>query len=126
MEGEKIEVGRRLEQELRRKFKTVTAATKAIGSKDPSYFGTYIAGKTLPGKIVISRLEKIGINMRYVMTGSEDGATSNADEKLLLVQRKVDDIKYRLDQAMRDLASLTEVINTPAIKKRQDLANPQD
>lgn len=124
MEDEKNEVGRRLEAELRKKFKTVTAATKAIGSSDPSYFGAYIAGKTLPGKIVISRLEKIGINMQYVMTGNEDGTITNADERLLLVQRKLDDIKYRLDQALTELAGVSEVINAPAIKKRRDLANP--
>jgi hypothetical protein len=126
MEDERKEVGRRLESELRRKFKSVSAATRAMGSKDPSYFGAYIAGKTLPGKVVLSRLEKIGINVKYVMTGNEDGATSNADEKLLLVQRRVDDIKYRLDQAMSDLADVTQLINATAIKKRQSLANPQD
>ncbi len=111
-----VEVGKRLNEELRDKFGTITEASKAVGAKNASYFGSYLSGRAGLGHLVIKKLEKMGIDVDYVLNGREETLGQNSSYDLLL--RKVNDLEYRLSQASIELKEMATIIRTAAKKEK--------
>ncbi len=107
-----VGVSKRLNEELRDKFGTITEASKAAGGKNASYFGSYLSGRAGLGQMVIKKLEKMGIDVDYVLNGREETLGQNTTYDLLL--RKVNDLEYRLSQASIELKEVVSIIKTAA------------
>ncbi len=117
MKKGKTEVGKRLEEELRKKFGTISAAAKAAGGADASYFGSYLTGRSGLGKLVITKLEKMGIDVNYVLNGREEPKANDQSALRDLLQKKVTDLEYRLSQAASELKEMSDLIQNSGIGK---------
>jgi hypothetical protein len=63
----------RFRQVIKEQFGTQIALARAIGVKDGSYLTPYVTGRSMIGSILRKKLEGVGIDVDYIMTGRKDG-----------------------------------------------------
>jgi len=59
----------RFRQVIKEKFGTQIALARAIGVKDGSYLTPYVTGRSMIGSILRKKLELVGIDVDYIITG---------------------------------------------------------
>lgn len=59
----------RFRKVIQDQFGTQIALARAIGVKDGSYLTPYVTGRSMIGGILRKKLEKVGIDVDYILTG---------------------------------------------------------
>ena len=95
----------RFRQVIKDQFGTQIALARAIGVKDGSYLTPYVTGRSMIGGILRKKLEGVGIDVDYIMTGrkqellpGEDGDDNSTSNDVLCEQcaSKLMDIQGKL------------------------------
>jgi hypothetical protein len=91
----------RFRQVIREQFGTQIALARAIGVKDGSYLTPYVTGRSMIGSILRKKLEGVGIDVDYIMTGRKEESKlaeePPGDEMLVeLCTNKIQDIQGKL------------------------------
>ena len=66
------EVAERFRQIIKEQFGTQRALAKAIDVKDGSYLTPYVTGRSMIGSILRKKLEAVGIDVDYILTGRRE------------------------------------------------------
>jgi len=64
-----LEMAERFRKVIQDQFGTQIALARAIGVKDGSYLTPYVTGRSMIGGILRKKLEKVGIDVDYILTG---------------------------------------------------------
>lgn len=99
-------MGGRLEEEIYRVHGSITGASKAMGAATPSYFRPYLNNTNRIGMKVRKRLEAIGLDVDYIVTGVKKPVEEEADGISHEMRRKFDDIEYRMMQLTKEFQEL--------------------
>jgi hypothetical protein len=95
----------RFRQVIKDQFGTQIALARAIGVKDGSYLTPYVTGRSMIGGILRKKLEGVGIDVDYIMTGrkqelllGEDGQDDSDSNDVICEQcaSKLMDIQSKL------------------------------
>ncbi|TCD47199.1 helix-turn-helix transcriptional regulator [Chlorobium sp. N1] len=99
------EMAERFRQVIKDQFGTQIALARAIGVKDGSYLTPYVTGRSMIGGILRKKLEGVGIDVDYIMTGrkqelllGEDGQDDSDSNDVICEQcaSKLMDIQSKL------------------------------
>ena len=100
-----VEAGRRLEEELIKKYGSKKAAAEAMGLKDGSYWTTYLKGRNKIGGILQKKLMDAGLDVGYIMKGVRAAATESAAATLSLEQ-----LRIKMKAMSSDLDYMADII----------------
>jgi hypothetical protein len=67
------EMAERFRTVIKEQFGTQIALARAIGVKDGSYLTPYVTGRSMIGGILRKKLESVGIDVDYIVTGRNKG-----------------------------------------------------
>lgn len=109
------EMAERLRQVIKDDFGTQIALAKAIGVKDGSYLTPYVTGRSMIGSILRKKLEGVGIDVDYVMTGRKQDLASGqeADGNTLLIEQcaeKLLDLQGKLLALHADVLEIHQML----------------
>lgn len=109
------DMAERLRQVIKDDFGTQIALAKAIGVKDGSYLTPYVTGRSMIGSILRKKLEGVGIDVDYVMTGRKQDLASGqeADGNTLLIEQcaeKLLDLQGKLLALHADVLEIHQML----------------
>jgi hypothetical protein len=115
------EQANRFREVIREQFGTQIALAKAIGAKDGSYLTHYVNGRSMIGKILRKKLEAVGIDVDYIITGRRKGEGSCSEKNQELYDQcvgKILEIQKKLTELSSDVIEVNKMISS--IKKCVD------
>lgn len=115
------EQANRFREVIREQFGTQIALAKAIGAKDGSYLTHYVNGRSMIGKILRKKLEAVGIDVDYIITGRRMGERSCSEKNQELYDQcvgKILEIQKKLTELSSDVIEVNKLISS--IKKCVD------
>lgn len=111
-----IEMAERFRQVIKEQFGTQIALARAIGVKDGSYLTPYVTGRSMIGGILRKKLEDVGIDVDYIMTGRKEplalGEEPPAEDEMLceLCASKIQDIQGKLLELSAEVHEVNQMI----------------
>jgi len=96
------EVAERFKRVIKKQFGTQVALAKAIGVKHGSYLTPYVTGRSMIGSILRKKLEDVGVDVDYIMTGRDDtlalaeDPSTETEKHCELCASKIQNIQGRL------------------------------
>jgi hypothetical protein len=115
------EQANRFREVIREQFGTQIALAKAIGAKDGSYLTHYVNGRSMIGKILRKKLEAVGIDVDYIITGRRKGEGSCSEKNQEVYDQcvgKILEIQKKLTELSSDVIEVNKMISS--IKKCVD------
>lgn len=115
------EQANRFREVIREQFGTQIALAKAIGASDGSYLTHYVNGRSMIGKILRKKLEAVGIDVDYIITGRRKGEGSCSEKNQELYDQcvgKILEIQKKLTELSSDVIEVNKMISS--IKKCVD------
>lgn len=73
------EMAERFRKVIKDQFGTQIALARAIGVKDGSYLTPYVTGRSMIGGILRKKLEGVGIDVDYILTGRKRDLSSDEE-----------------------------------------------
>jgi hypothetical protein len=110
------EMAERFRQVIKEQFGTQIALARAIGVKDGSYLTPYVTGRSMIGGILRKKLEDVGIDVDYIMTGRKEplalGEEPPAGNEMLceLCASKIQDIQGKLLELSAEVHEVNQMI----------------
>ncbi|WP_157098418.1 helix-turn-helix transcriptional regulator [Chlorobaculum limnaeum] len=109
------EMAERFRQVIKEQFGTQIALAKAIGVKDGSYLTPYVTGRSMIGGILRKKLEGVGIDVDYIMTGRKEVLALGeepAEQESLYEEcaRKINDIQGKLLELSASVHEVNQMI----------------
>lgn len=110
------EMAERFRQVIKEQFGTQIALARAIGVKDGSYLTPYVTGRSMIGGILRKKLEDVGIDVDYIMTGRKEplalGEEPPAEDEMLceLCASKIQDIQGKLLELSAEVHEVNQMI----------------
>ena len=107
----------RFRQVIKEQFGTQIALARAIGVKDGSYLTPYVTGRSMIGGILRKKLEDVGIDVDYIMTGRKEplalGEEPPAENEMLceLCASKIHDIQGKLLELSAEVHEVNQMIS---------------
>ncbi|HHE07948.1 MAG TPA: XRE family transcriptional regulator [Chlorobaculum parvum] len=107
----------RFRQVIKEQFGTQIALARAIGVKDGSYLTPYVTGRSMIGGILRKKLEDVGIDVDYIMTGRKEplglGEEPPAEDEMLceLCASKIQDIQGKLLELSAEVHEVNQMIS---------------
>lgn len=111
------EMAERFRQVIKEQFGTQIALARAIGVKDGSYLTPYVTGRSMIGGILRKKLEDVGIDVDYIMTGRKEplalGEEPPAEDEMLceLCASKIQDIQGKLLELSAEVHEVNQMIS---------------
>ncbi|MBO8093798.1 MAG: helix-turn-helix transcriptional regulator [Prosthecochloris sp.] len=109
------EMAERFRKVIKDQFGTQIALARAIGVKDGSYLTPYVTGRSMIGGILRKKLEDVGIDVDYIMTGRREETTSavEQDEEHLceLCTSKIMEIQSKLVELNNAVLEVNQMVN---------------
>jgi hypothetical protein len=111
------EMAERFRQVIKEQFGTQIALARAIGVKDGSYLTPYVTGRSMIGGILRKKLEDVGIDVDYIMTGRKEplalGEEPPAENEMLceLCASKIQDIQGKLLELSAEVHEVNQMIS---------------
>jgi hypothetical protein len=115
------EQANRFREVIREQFGTQIALAKAIGAKDGSYLTHYVNGRSMIGKILRKKLEAVGIDVDYIITGRRKGEGSCSEKNQEVYDQcvgKILEIQKKLTELSSDVIEVNKMISS--IKRCMD------
>lgn len=107
----------RFRQVIKEQFGTQIALARAIGVKDGSYLTPYVTGRSMIGGILRKKLEDVGIDVDYIMTGRkeplalEEEAPAGNEMLCELCSSKIQDIQGKLLELSAEVHEVNQMIS---------------
>jgi len=103
--NEKNEIAARLREEALAQFGSIKAFAEAV-EKTPQYLNVYLSGINAPGPKVRRLLEKVGLDVAYIMSGrrgKERGADMVESDRIFALMKEkgiktAEELRERLDR----------------------------
>jgi hypothetical protein len=115
------EMAERFRQVIKDQFGTQIALARAIGVKDGSYLTPYVTGRSMIGSILRKKLEVVGIDVDYILTGRKEeiamSEESAGDGTLETCASKIQDIQGKL----LELSSSVHEVNQMLLQLKKSL-----
>ena len=111
----------RFREVIREQFGTQIALAKAIGAKDGSYLTPYVKGRSVIGKILRKKLEDVGVDVDYIITGRRKGEGFCSEQNQEVYDQcvgKILEIQQKLMELSTDVLEVNKMISS--IKKCVD------
>lgn len=111
------EMAERFRQVIKEQFGTQIALARAIGVKDGSYLTPYVTGRSMIGGILRKKLEDVGIDVDYIMTGRKEplalGEEPPVGNEMLceLCASKIQDIQGKLLELSAEVHEVNQMIS---------------
>ncbi|MEI8185930.1 MAG: hypothetical protein WCG19_04460 [Chlorobiaceae bacterium] len=106
-------IGGRLREEITRVYGSYKKAASVMGVKSGSYFRPYLNNTSGIGIMLQKKLSDIGLDVEYIMTGKRKAAPLQSRNATDEIRRKLNDMKYRIDQLSQDYHDLLGMFMEP-------------
>ena len=108
------EVAERFRQIIKEQFGTQRALAKAIDVKDGSYLTPYVTGRSMIGSILRKKLEAVGIDVDYILTGRREEIPPAEQDKEELYDQctsKILEIQSRLMELNNAVLEVNQMVS---------------
>ncbi len=103
MSEEKINIGKRLGEEILRRYKSKREFALSIGVS-PQALQDYLNGKTIPGRSMLEKFKKAGLDNNYILYGEKEEEASEhlaSDEEQ---RREIEHLRGEIEKLKHELA----------------------
>lgn len=102
-------IGRRLLEEIQRKYGTQKALALHLGYKDGTIFTRYVKGASIPRNIMQQKLREAGLDIDYIMYG-KDQASEGEAYNMVACKARMKELQAKMLEVTAEMAEISAMM----------------